>query len=144
LVGLAAVVAVLAVRSWLRRLVAVVVLVLAGLALVQVGVVASDLAEAARDWWRVDVAALADSASADTTPWWAVCAAGLALVVAGAVVVLVAGGRWSGLSSRYERPGVPPAAPASPTSPSEAEVWQALDRGEDPTASDEPPPVAGR
>ena len=144
LVGLAAVVAVLAVRSWLRSMVAVVVLVLAGLALVQVVTVASDLDEAARDWWRVEVAGLADSASAQTTPWWVVCAAGLLLVMAGAVVVLVAGRRWSGLSSRYERPGSTASVPASKPAASEADVWQALDRGEDPTVADEPPDEAGR
>lgn len=144
LVGLAAVVAVLAVRSWLRSLVALVVLVLAGLALVQVVTAASDLAATARDWWRVEVAGLADSASAQTTSWWVVCVAGLLLVMAGAVVVLVAGRRWSGLSSRYERPGSRASAPASQAAASEADVWQALDRGEDPTATDEPPDEARR
>jgi uncharacterized membrane protein (TIGR02234 family) len=144
LVALAAVVAVLAVRSWLRSMVALVVLVLAGLALVQVVTAGSDLVGTARDWWRVEVAGLADSAIAETTPWWVVCAAGLLLVMAGAVVVLVAGRRWSGLSSRYERPGSRASAPTSPAPASEADVWQALDRGEDPTAADEPPDEAGR
>lgn len=144
LVGLAAVVAVLAVRSWLRSLVAVVVLALAGLALAQVLTVAGDLAGRARAWWRVDVAGLADTASASTTPWWAVSAAGLILVMAGAVVVLVAGRRWSGLSSRYERPDAAPRPAPSDGPASDGDVWKALDRGEDPTVTDEPPDAAAR
>ena len=66
-------------------------------------------------------------------------AAGLLLLMAGAVVVLAYGRRWSGLSSRYERPGVAPRRPQQGAEASEAQYWQALDRGEDPTATDEPP-----
>ena len=139
LVGLAAVVAVLAVRSWLRVFVGVDVLVLSGLALAKVVSAAGDLPGAARDWWRVEVAALADSASAETTAWWTVSAAGLVLLMAGSGVVLAYGRRWSGLSSRYERPDAVPRGPQQVAEPTEAQYWQALDRGEDPTASDEPP-----
>lgn len=73
-------------------------------------------------------------------PWWGVVlAAGLLLVAAGAVIVW-RGARWPGMSSRYERPGAVKAgaalgaaddAGASVCDP--AMVWEALDRGTDPT-----------
>jgi uncharacterized membrane protein (TIGR02234 family) len=60
-------------------------------------------------------------------PWLAV-AAGLVLVAAG-VLTLVAGRRWAGANRRFDREGATP-------SPQEnaPEVWDALSRGEDPTA----------
>jgi hypothetical protein len=59
---------------------------------------------------------------------WAVVAAvaGVAATLAGAWAV-VDGGRWPGLGSRYESPARRPAAPTA------ASVWDAIDRGDDPT-----------
>jgi uncharacterized membrane protein (TIGR02234 family) len=76
--------------------------------------------------------------------------AGVLALAAGALVVL-RGRAWSGLGRRYERapaagPGTPVAADRSPEDRA-LDVWRALDRGEDPTAGDEPPggaaPAAG-
>jgi Tryptophan-associated transmembrane protein (Trp_oprn_chp) len=61
---------------------------------------------------------------------WPVLAAagGLAVVAAGAVTV-ARGGRWPSMGARYER-----AARTSQREADPAQLWQALDRGEDPTA----------
>lgn len=134
-VALAGVPALLAVRSWGRRLVAVAVLVLAAAALVEVAGTARDLQARARTWWSVEVSALADSATAMATPWATVIVLGLLLVLTGAVIVLVAGSGWPGLSARYEGSGASGEKPAASTG---SDLWQALDRGHDPT-DDEPP-----
>ncbi|MFI5915036.1 Trp biosynthesis-associated membrane protein [Dactylosporangium sp. NPDC051541] len=59
---------------------------------------------------------------------------GLIIVAAGAVTIRT-GRSWPGMSARYERPSqaVPPKATASQT-----ELWDALDRGEDPTEGHRP------
>lgn len=67
-------------------------------------------------------------ASVVADPWWAVAAGGGLLLAAVGAVLIVRGPRWSALSSRYE----PPAARTA--LPGDAGTWDALDRGEDPTA----------
>jgi uncharacterized membrane protein (TIGR02234 family) len=83
------------------------------------------------------------------TAWpWAAMAGGLLLLLAG-LLALRYGSRWPAMSSRYDRPprlrgGAPAAsggpaagrkrAPVDPDRPES--LWQALDRGEDPTATD--------
>ncbi|GGO75336.1 Trp biosynthesis-associated membrane protein [Nonomuraea cavernae] len=64
----------------------------------------------------------------DTVALWpAVSGAGAALMVAGGVVAIVRGRRWAGMSDRYERAGErPPVA-------DDRALWDALDRGDDPT-----------
>jgi hypothetical protein len=57
--------------------------------------------------------------------WPVLCAAGGVLVALGGLVTLVRGRRWRALGRRYE-------APSARTAP--ADPWEALDRGEDPTA----------
>lgn len=62
--------------------------------------------------------------------WPALCVlGGLAVAAAGAAAV-VRGRRWHTMGTRYERPAHRP-APGSGTTASE--LWDALDRGEDPT-----------
>jgi len=134
-VGLAAIPAVLAVRRVLRVVVAVLVLGLGLVALAQTVAVAVDLADAARAWWRVDVGALAGSAEVSATAWPYAAILGLTSVVAGSAVVLARGSGWGGLSSRYDAPRPGDAARARAV---EADTWQALDRGEDPTDDDGP------
>ena len=62
-------------------------------------------------------------------PWWAVTLAGGLLAVAAAALIVWRGTRWPGMSSRYERPGGAPPVPGRDP----ATVWEALDRGTDPT-----------
>jgi uncharacterized membrane protein (TIGR02234 family) len=89
-----------------------------------------------------------------TGAWWAVSVAGGALLVASGLWTVVRGGRWPGMSARYdaargvrsatpdgpktERPhtgaAAAPDAPRPPAPADPSRLWQALDRGEDPTA----------
>lgn len=73
------------------------------------------------------------------TPWPVLAAVAGQLVGAGAVVALARGRRWPGPSRRYERAGASAgagaAAASSPASGSALDDWNAVSRGEDPTAS---------
>lgn len=137
-VALAAVPAVLAVRALLRAVVAGVVALLGVVAFVQVAAVAADLAATAREWWQVEVGALARSAQVEVTAWPYATLVGLLVVVAGAGLVLVRGSRWSGLSGRYDAPAAADGSRPRPTASPDVDPWQALDRGDDPTETVDP------
>lgn len=69
--------------------------------------------------------------------WWLVAVlAGLAVMVAG-LITAIRGRRWPVLSTRYERAGSPRRTPdttqAAGTPRESLQMWDALDRGEDPT-----------
>ena len=71
------------------------------------------------------------------TPWPLVTAAAGALVAAAGTLIAVRGPHWAGLGRRYDAPSV--AAPSGARRPAERgpaqrRLWEALDRGEDPTA----------
>jgi hypothetical protein len=116
--------AVVAVRSWLRRLVGLIVVVVGGTA-VGIGLTSRhDVAAAlGRHAFAVSHATVHVSLSA-----WAVgtVIAGALAVAAGALTV-IAGARWPALGARYETPA------ARPTADPASAAWEALDRGEDPT-----------
>ncbi|WP_238153853.1 TIGR02234 family membrane protein [Streptomyces xinghaiensis] len=133
-VGLAALVAVFAVRRAGRAAVA------ALLALSGAGTAAASLygragtgaleAEAARATGLVG----AGVENVTHTPWPLVStAAGLLLLLAG-LLALRHGHRWPAMSGRYERPsGAVRRGAAAPGPERPEEMWHALDRGEDPT-----------
>ncbi|GAA3033382.1 TIGR02234 family membrane protein [Streptosporangium longisporum] len=142
--ALAAAVAVLATAGLWRALVGAV------LALCGAGVIAAS-------WWgsgtdaALRLAAERAPTAAGTAPqvaavpaWPIVAAAGGALLLVAGLVALLRGGRWPGMSGRYDRPGTGPAtgrpAPASSARgvPSERALWDALDEGTDPTAGPDP------
>ncbi|MFF0104356.1 TIGR02234 family membrane protein [Streptomyces hirsutus] len=136
-VGLAALVAVFAVRRAGRFAVA------ALLALAGAGTVAAALLGAS------DSSALDDKAaevSGDTsaavealshTAWPYVAAVGGLLLLLAGVLALRYGRLWPAMSGRYERAGAPrprrTAAAGDPDRPED--LWKALDRGEDPTGA---------
>ncbi|MFD8520564.1 TIGR02234 family membrane protein [Streptomyces capillispiralis] len=136
-VGLAALVAVFAVRRAGRLAVA------ALLALSGAGTVAAALLGAS------DGAALdekAAEASGDTsatvdalshTAWPYVAAAGGVLLLLAGLLALRYGRLWPAMSGRYERGGAPrPRRRPAPVDPDRPEdLWKALDRGEDPTGA---------
>lgn len=64
--------------------------------------------------------------------WPLLAALGGALVAGAGVATLLRGAGWPAMGTRYERA----AAPRTGGPASEAELWSALDRGEDPTARD--------
>ncbi|GAA2724732.1 TIGR02234 family membrane protein [Streptomyces luteosporeus] len=152
IVGLAALVAVFAVRGFAR------VLVAALLALSGAGVVAAAVAgrgdTGALEEKAAKVAGLTRASVADVThtawPWVAV-AGGVLLLVAG-LLALRYGRGWPAMSGRYERTGAPQARrsrrAAAPDPDRPEELWKALDRGEDPTGGagegDTPTPAPSR
>lgn len=129
LAALAAIVAVLATRGLWRRLIgAVVALCGAGVAaLALLGLGDGTAVELALRRRPLAAAQAVPPASAGV---WAYLAAagGLVLVVAG-VVAVARGARWPGMSDRYERQ-----APEASRARDDRSMWEAMDRGDDPTA----------
>ncbi|MFC5723101.1 TIGR02234 family membrane protein [Streptomyces gamaensis] len=135
-VGLAALVAVFAVRGVWRTVVA------ALLALCGAGVVASAVDgafdTAALEEQAAKATGLAHAAVADVshTAWpWVALAGGALLLLAG-LLALRFGRNWPAMSGRYERDGAPRPRRTARTAPDPErpeELWKALDRGEDPT-----------
>ncbi|MGZ6826648.1 MAG: Trp biosynthesis-associated membrane protein [Mycobacteriales bacterium] len=74
--------------------------------------------------------ACAATATSTSPGWaWLAVAGGVLLVLSGALVA-VRGRRWAALSSSYQ----PPVARAEQAPVTDKGVWDALDRGEDPTS----------
>lgn len=138
IVGLAALVAVFAVRRAGRFLVA------ALLALSGAGTLAAALIGATDSGALDDKAAEASGDTSATvgalthTAWPYVAAAGGLLILLAGLLALRYGRLWPAMSGRYERSGAPrqrrTAQPADPDRPED--LWKALDRGEDPTRPD--------
>ncbi|MDI2126237.1 TIGR02234 family membrane protein [Yinghuangia seranimata] len=107
------------------------------LALGGAGIVAAALAGAS-DRSAVDAEAASKAAvegvraiDVTHTVWpWFTAAAGVLMLVGGLLVAL-RGRTWPGMSSRYEAPGGQEHKRVKPTT--SADLWNALDRGEDPT-----------
>ncbi|WP_329287221.1 TIGR02234 family membrane protein [Streptomyces sp. NBC_01455] len=136
-VGLAALVAVFAVRRSGRLLVS------ALLALSGAGAVVAAVLGAGDDSALDEKAAAASGDTAATadalshTAWPYVAAAGGALILIAGLLALRYGRLWPAMSGRYERDGTPRPRKARPVDPDRPEdLWKALDRGEDPTGPD--------
>ncbi|MEJ8668940.1 MULTISPECIES: TIGR02234 family membrane protein [unclassified Streptomyces] len=138
IVGLAALVAVFAVRRAGRFMVAGL------LALSGAGTVAAALLGASDSSALDEKAAQASGDTSATvqalthTSWPYVAAVGGALILLAGLLALRYGRLWPGMSGRYERSGAPrprgrKAPAADPDRPEE--LWKALDRGEDPTGA---------
>jgi uncharacterized membrane protein (TIGR02234 family) len=136
IVGLAALVAVFAVRSTGRLLVSLL------LALSGAGTIAAALVGAS-DSSALDekAAQAAGDTSATATAlthsaWPYVAAAGGALLLLAGLLALRYGRLWPAMSGRYERDGTPRPRRTKPVDPDRPEdLWKALDRGEDPTGA---------
>ncbi|MFK0252944.1 TIGR02234 family membrane protein [Streptomyces sp. NPDC090445] len=134
IVGLAALVAVFAVRGTGRLLVSA-LLALSGLGAALAAVLAAD------DRQALD--AQAAKATADTaaqvgmlahTVWPYVTAAGGVLILAAGLLALRHGRAWPAMGGRYERDGGARGRRPAAVDPDRPEdLWKALDRGEDPT-----------
>ncbi|MGW0993808.1 TIGR02234 family membrane protein [Streptomyces sp. NPDC002523] len=136
IVGLAALVAVFAVRR-AGRLAVAGLLTLSG-----AGIVAAALAGASDSSALDDKAAEATGDTAATvaalthTGWPYVAAAGGVLILLAGLLALRYGSLWPAMSGRYERGAGRPRAKARPADPERPEeIWKALDRGEDPTGA---------
>ncbi|PYC87817.1 TIGR02234 family membrane protein [Streptomyces tateyamensis] len=131
LVGLASAVAVFAVRGAGRQLVGVLV-VAAGLG------AAAGAALGAGDSSTVDALAASRLALTGTvaeqvshTLWPYVAVLGGLLLAAAGALTLLRGRDWPAMGARYEAPTAKAAAKSGANTP--ADLWKALDRGEDPT-----------
>jgi uncharacterized membrane protein (TIGR02234 family) len=115
--------ALVAARSWLRRLIGLVVVVVGGAA-ISLALTSHDDVVAGLDKQAFGVQ---HAVSAPAVAGWAVVAAfaGLLAVVAGAAAV-VFGAVWPALGARYDAPATTRVEPV-------VSAWDALDRGEDPT-----------
>ncbi|MDP9118441.1 MAG: Trp biosynthesis-associated membrane protein [Actinomycetota bacterium] len=145
LVALAGVVAVLATKGVVRRIVGL-VLALAGGAVVWRSVADIALVSTARARELVSSHHSAISVSAGGAPhvsghpyWpWLSVVCGALIAVAGAAIA-TRGQQWAVMSARYEAPvaRVPSAEDAAITrARADASMWTALDRGDDPTRGD--------
>lgn len=84
----------------------------------------------------------AGSVSVHTASWWMLAVFGGALVALAGVSALVRGATWPGMSSRYENAASKQAAGRSADTGSSKDLWDALDRGEDPTEAAAANPTA--
>lgn len=137
IVGLAALVAVFAVRRSGRLLVSVL------LALSGAGTVVAAVLGAGDSSALDEQAAAASGNTAATavglshTAWPYVAAAGGALILLAGLLAVRYGRLWPAMSGRYERDGAPRPRRTKPVDPDRPEdLWKALDRGEDPTGPD--------
>jgi uncharacterized membrane protein (TIGR02234 family) len=123
LVGLAGVAALPASRRRGRTVVGL-LLALAGAGLVAdlIRVLSDPLAAVA----RADLTDATRRGSTSLGGWPYVAMLGGLLILAAGALVVVRGRRWEELSARYD-------APTEQAPPGEASLWDALDRGEDPT-----------
>ncbi|MGW7265817.1 TIGR02234 family membrane protein [Streptomyces sp. NPDC054842] len=135
-VGLAALVAVFAVRRSGRLLVSA-LLALSGAGIVVAALLGADDASALDEKAAEasgDTAATVDALS--HTAWPYVAAVGGALILLAGLLALRYGRLWPAMSGRYERDGTPRPRRTRPVDPDRPEdLWKALDRGEDPTGT---------
>lgn len=118
--------AIIAAKGLMRRIVGVVVVFIAA-ATVGVAVTARGDVSAALEHREVGVQGLAVHASANG--WWLVATVGGLLAVVAGVVTVLRAAQWSALGAKYDAPSAP-----KPAKDPAAVAWDALDRGEDPTA----------
>lgn len=133
-VGLAALVAIFAVRRTGRFLVsALLALSGAGAALAAfLGASDSTALDAKAAKTTGNTAATVDALT--HTAWPFVTVAGGVLILLAGLLALRYGGRWPAMSGRYERDGSPRTRTAPVVDPDRPEdLWKALDRGEDPS-----------
>jgi uncharacterized membrane protein (TIGR02234 family) len=137
IVGLAALVAVFAVRKAGRFAVAA-LLALSGAGIIAAALLGVDDASALDEQAaKASGDASATVAALSHTAWPYVAAAGGALILLAGLLALRYGRLWPAMSGRYERSGAPRPVrrpkTADPDRPEE--MWKALDRGEDPTGA---------
>ncbi|MEW9531456.1 Trp biosynthesis-associated membrane protein [Microbispora sp. NPDC049125] len=148
LAALAAAAAVLAASGAARRLIGVVISLCGAVALAGAwnGTRPEAITGTAHEHVTTAMISTGGAAAAQSVAWaWPVAAmaGALVLVIAG-VVAAVAGGRWPGMSSRYDRPargsrtGMGPGRREGAPVTGERALWDALDEGDDPTAGPRP------
>ncbi|MFB7936765.1 TIGR02234 family membrane protein [Streptomyces sp. NPDC056049] len=135
IVGLAALVAVFAVRRAGRTLVAALLALSGAGAALAAFLGASDSAALDAEAARISGDTAAAVAGLTHTAWPYVAAAGALLILVAGLCALRYGKSWPAMGGRYERSGAPRPArgPAAGDPDRPEDLWKALDRGEDPT-----------
>ena len=134
IVGLAALVAVFAVRRAGRFLVAALLALSGAGAAVTAFLGASDSAALDEKAATTTGDTAATVGALTHTAWPYVTAAGGLLILLAGLLALRYGRQWPAMSGRYERDGTPRPRKAPVVDPDRPEdLWKALDRGEDPT-----------
>ncbi|WP_374207940.1 TIGR02234 family membrane protein [Streptomyces sp. MUM 203J] len=147
IVGLAALVAVLAARGPGRRLVALLLALSGAGASLAAFLGGSDSAALDAEAARTTGDTAARVGTLTQTAWPAVAGTAALLILAAGLIALRYGSAWPTMSGRYEREGGPRARAVRrrTTGPDRPEdLWKALDRGEDPTDPDETGAPGGR
>jgi len=133
-VALAGIAGLLATARWGRRIVGALLVLAGGVAGVTAFAFAlTDVAAGGGAFIEAALASRGLGASTDSsiTVWWVGGVVGGLLVLIVGMVMLLLGGQLPTLSRRYDRE---PAAPAAATAATgQVAMWDALDRGEDPT-----------
>lgn len=80
------------------------------------------------------VAAISGASGTGAALWPAACTVGAVAGVAAGVLTLRRGHAWPGMSARYERRPEPAPAAGKAEKLENRDAWDALDRGDDPTA----------
>jgi uncharacterized membrane protein (TIGR02234 family) len=118
--------AILASKRLLRRVVGVIIVLLAATA-VYVAVTAPGHVSSTLKGREVGAQGLAVHASANG--WWLVATLGGVIALFAGVQTIRRAGDWSAMGAKYDAPSAP-----RPTQDPAVVAWDALDRGEDPTA----------
>lgn len=107
---------------------------LAGVLLVVAGVAGAVEALIRRGTAQRDVRhQLPAGAKVDGSGWAYLAFVGALLLIAVGAAMMARGARWPSLSARYENASGRTSTPAGSRPPGEAGMWDALDRGDDPT-----------
>lgn len=132
IVALAGIAGVWATRGRWRTLIGALLVVVIGWATVAVAVFAVSLPSGASDAVANAAGVLPDDLlQTSVAPWWLLALAAAIVGVVGAVMVTLRGAAWSSMGDRYSR------GSQASTALTSAQVWDALDRGEDPTIDPE-------
>jgi uncharacterized membrane protein (TIGR02234 family) len=117
--------AILASNGLMRRVVGVVVVLVAASA-VAVAIVGRAHVSAALENGEVGAKGIAVHAAANG--WWVVALVGGLVALAAGLLTTFRSGSWGGMGAKYDAPAAP-----KPARDPAAVAWDALDRGEDPT-----------
>ncbi|NUP54079.1 MAG: Trp biosynthesis-associated membrane protein, partial [Catenulispora sp.] len=71
--------------------------------------------------------------AAHTASWWLLAVAGGVLIALAGLAAVLRGAAWPGMSSRYENAAAKSSPAARADTGTAKDLWDALDRGEDPT-----------
>jgi len=127
--GLAATAGLVATRGWLRLVAGAVVLALGALA----GAASANALSRAAGGSSYPGLPSGANVEASLTAWPAASIAGSVLLVAVGLLTVARGRRWPGMSGRYDAPRGQRAGQPRTDQRAAGGLWEALDRGEDPT-----------